>query len=211
MLAYLGPGPHRRSREPSHPPCGLQNAVRKVAKRGREPAVERRLEALDPFGREARSDDRLVFRSELVALLPVDRDPQGSDTPERVTCEGLDRVERALRSRPSLPWRRLADQRGSGVERRGHAPQREPAVSSTRPAGHLPRVVHAHPLPCLGQPQSRRAARHSGADDDDIGIAHDRDGSGRRGSLSQYDVTGGSYMRAAPAVGPPQGNPPASA
>ena len=58
--------------------------------------VERRLEALDPFGREAGGDDSLVLRPELVALLLVDRDPQGADPPERVSGQGLDRVERAF-------------------------------------------------------------------------------------------------------------------
>ncbi len=136
--------------------------------------VERRLEALEPLGREPRGDERLVLAAELVALLLVDRDPQRADPPERVARERLDRVDRALRPGRQRPGALLADRCRRDVERRRHATQREAAVAPARTLCHPARVVEAHAPAGLREPQRRRAAGDARADDDDVGVVDDR-------------------------------------
>ena len=170
VLANLDARLRSEAGEATHPARGLQHAVGHVAQRSREPALERRLEALDPLGREAGRDERLVLGAQLVALLLVDREPQRADPPKRVAGERLDRVDRALRPRHHRPRAVLADRLRRDVERGGHAAQREAAVAAARALGDPTRVVEPHALAGLGEPERRRAAGDAGADDDDVGL-----------------------------------------
>ena len=161
-----------------------------MAQRGREAALERRLEVVDPLRREAGRDERLVLGAELVALLLVDREPQRADPPEGIAGEGLDRVDRALRPRHHRAGALLADRLGGDVERGGHAAQGEAAVAAARPSGDPARVVEPHALARLGEPERRGAAGDAAADDDDVRVVDAAAGRGGDGSLSQYDVIG---------------------
>ena len=141
-----------------------------MVQRSREPALERRLEALDPLRREPGRDERLVLGAQLVTLLLVDREPKRADPPERIAGERLDRVDRALGPRHHRPRAVLADRLGGDVERGGHAAQRKAAVAAARALCDRTPVVEPDALAGLGEPESRGAAGHAAADDDDLGL-----------------------------------------
>ena len=180
VLANLDAGLGREAGEATHPARGLQHAVGHVVQRGGEPAVERRLEALDPLGREAGGDERLVLGAQLVALLLVDREPQRADPPKRIAGERLDRVDRALCPRHHRAGALLADRLRRDVERGGHAAQRKAAVAAARALGDPACVVEPHALARLREPQRGRAAGYAAADDDDVGIVDAGLGTRRR-------------------------------
>ena len=180
VLANLDPRLRSERGEPTHPARRLQHAVGYVVQCGREPALERRLEALDPLRREAGSDERLVLGAQLVALLLVDREPERADAPKRISGERLDRVDRALRPRHHRPRAVLADRLRRDVERGGHAAQGKAAVAAARSLGDPARVVEPHALACLGEPERRGAAGDAAADDDHVRIVD----AGRRDAVA---------------------------
>ena len=170
MLANLHPGLRGEGGEATHPAGGLEHPVGRVAQRSREPALERRLEALDPLRREPGGDERLVLGAQLVALLLVDREPKRADPPKRIAGERLDRVDRALRPGHHCPRALLADRLCGDIERGGHAAQCKATIPAARPLRHRTPVVEPNALTGFGEPEGRRAARYTGADDNDLGL-----------------------------------------
>ena len=170
MLANLHPGLRREGGQAPHPAGGLKHSVGHVAQRSREPALERRLEALDPLRREPGGDERLVLGAQLVALLLVDREPQRADPPERVAGERLDRVDRALGPGHHRARALLADRLCGDVELRRACRAARSRRCGRSPLGDPTRVVEPDALAGLREPERRRAAGDAAADDDDLGI-----------------------------------------
>ena len=156
--------------EAPHPAGGLEHAVGDVPEGGGEALLEGRLEAVDPLGREAGRDERLVLGPELVALLLVDGDAQRADAAEGVARERLDRVDRALGPGGQGDGLGLAHGLRRDVERGRHPAQREAAVAPARALGDPARVVQPHALSRLREPERGGAAGHAAADDDDVRV-----------------------------------------
>ncbi len=117
-----------------------------MTERRSEATCERRLEVVDPLGREAGPDEGVVLGAQLISLLVVDRDPERADATEGVAGERLDRVDGALRPRHQLGGGGLADRLGGDVERGRHAAEGEASVAPACALGDPTTVVETHAL-----------------------------------------------------------------
>jgi hypothetical protein len=128
---------------------------------------------VDPFRGEPVGPQRLVLDGELVALLPVNGEPEAARSTAGVTGERGQLAERLLRQ-PPVACRLLASDRlDRDVVRRGAAAEGEAAVAAARAAGDLAGVVQPNLRACLRERQRGGAAGDPAADDRDVGRAFD--------------------------------------
>ena len=168
VLVNLDAGSRRNSRNPAHEAGGLQNSVGRMEDRRRIPAVERRLELVEPLCVESVLSEGRELGKKLVAFLVVGRQSEAAGQPEGVPGDLRQVGHGGLAPAPELPRSLPTDGVDDDRVRRGTSSQSKTAVPPARPACDLPRVVEADPKTRLGQRQRARAARDAATHDGDV-------------------------------------------
>ena len=123
-----------------------------------EPSQRRRRGPVDPLDGEAVGLKGRVLRLELVPLGWVGCQAEAADAAERVTCERLEPVERALGELPEQACALGAELGAGAVVRPGCAAEREASVPAARAAGDFTRLVQAHAQPAPARASARRSS-----------------------------------------------------
>ena len=136
MLADLHPCLRGERGQPPYPARRLEDAVGNVTECGSEATRERRLEAVDPLGREARPDEGLVLGAQLVSLLVVDGDPsEPTRRKESPASDSIVSIAFSVHAISSVAWASPTDSavtsNAAGMPRRAKPPLRPLAPSAT--------------------------------------------------------------------------------